>query len=80
MTGVHQRSIVHYALENEPAILADDTCLLVKHLIPEQLKINLNAGLHHLHLWCSVNKLSFNSATTNIVFIHLNELKRQCPN
>ena len=44
-------------------------CLLVKCLNFEQLEINLNAELHHLYLWYSVNKLSVNPATTNIVII-----------
>ena len=41
----------------------------MKGLNSEQLGINLNAELHHLHFWCSVNKLSVNPAKTNIVII-----------
>ena len=44
-------------------------CLLEKGSNPEQLEINLNAELHHLRLWCSLNKVSVNSATTNIAII-----------
>ena len=58
---------LHNSLESEPRLFADDTCLLVKGSNSEQLKLNLNAELHHLHLWCSVNKLSVNPAKTNIV-------------
>ena len=39
----------------------------------EQLEINLNAELHHLYLWYSVNTLSVNSAKTNIVIIQPKE-------
>ena len=61
---------LHNSLESEPRLFADDTCLLVKGSNYEQLEINLNtAELHHLHLWCSVNKLSVNPAKTNIVII-----------
>ena len=41
----------------------------------EQLEINLNAKLHHLHLWCSVNKQSVNPAKTNIVIIPPKRIK-----
>ena len=80
---------LHNALESEPRLFADDTSLLVKGSSPEQLEINLNAELHHLHLWCSVNKLSNNPAKTNIVIIppkrtkapisHLNLLSNRTP-
>ena len=61
---------MHNALESEPRLFADDTCLFVKGVNPEQLEISLNAELHHLQLWCSVNKLSVNPAKTYIVIIH----------
>ena len=57
------------SLESEPRLFADDTCLLVKGSNFKQLEINLNAELLHLHLWCSVNKLSVNPVKTNIVII-----------
>ena len=60
---------LHNSLESEPRLFADDTCLLVKGSNYEQLQINLNTELHHLHLWCSVNKRSVNPAKTNIVII-----------
>ena len=60
---------LHNSVESEPRLFADDTCLLVKGSNSEQLETNLNAELHHLHLWFSVNKLSVNPAKTNIVII-----------
>ena len=62
-------------MESEPRLFADDTCLLVKGSNSEQLEINLNSELHHLHSWCSVNKLSVNPAKTNIVIISLKRIK-----
>ena len=62
-------------MESEPRLLADDTCLLVKGSKSEQLEINLNAELYHLHLWCSVNKLSVNPAKTNIIIIPPKRIK-----
>ena len=73
---------LHNSLESEPRLFADNTCLLVKGLNFEQLEINLNTELHHLHLWCNVNKLSINPAKlsvnpakTNIVIIPLKRIK-----
>ena len=66
---------LHNSLESEPRLFADDTCLLVKGSNSEQLEINLNTELHHLHLWCSVNKLSVNPAKTNIVIIPPKRIK-----
>ena len=60
---------IHNSLESEPRLFADNTCLLVKGSNYEQLEINLDTELHHLHLWCSVNKLSVNPAKTNIIII-----------
>ena len=68
-SDTHQRSTVHNSLESEPRSFADDTCLSAKGSNYEQLEINLNAELHHLHLWCSVNKLSVIQTKTNIVII-----------
>ena len=62
-------------MESEPRLFAGDTCLLVKDSNSEQLEINLNAELHHLHLWCSVNKLSVNPAKANIVIIPPKRIK-----
>ena len=66
---------LHNSLESEPRLFADDTCLLVKASNSEQLEINLNTELHHLHLWCSVNKLSVNPAKSNIVIIPPKRIK-----
>ena len=66
---------LHYSLESELRLFADDTCLLVKGSNSEQLEINSNAELHHLHLWCTVNKLSVNPAKTNIVIIPPKRIK-----
>ena len=66
---------LHNSLASEPRLFADDTCLLVEGSNSEQLEINLNAELHHLHLWCSVNKLFINSAKTNIVIIPPKQIK-----
>ena len=66
---------LHNSLESEPRLFADDTCLLVKGSNSEQLEINLNTKLHHLHLWCSVNKLTVNPAKTNIVIIPPKRIK-----
>ena len=60
---------LHNSMESVPRLFADDTRLLVKGSNSEQLEISLNTELHHLHLWCSVNKLSVNPAKTNIVII-----------
>ena len=66
---------LHDSLESKPRLFADDTCLLVKGSNSEQLEINLNKELHHLHLWCTVNKLSVNPAKTNIVIIPPKRIK-----
>ena len=71
---------LHNSLQSEPTLFADDTCLLVKGSNSEQLEINLNAELHHLHLWCSVNKLSVNPAKTNIVIIPPKRIKAPISN
>ena len=60
---------LHNSMESVPRLFADDTRLLVKGSNSEQLEISFNTELHHLHLWCSVNKLSVNPAKTNIVII-----------
>ena len=60
---------LHNSVESEPRLFANDTCLLVKGSNSEQLEITLNAELHHLYLWWSVNKLSVNPAKTYIVII-----------
>ena len=70
----------HNSLESEPSLFADDTCLLVKGSNSEKLEINLNAELHHIHLWCSVNKLSVNPAKTNIVIIPPKPIKAPISN
>ena len=66
---------LHNSLESEPRLFADDPCLLVKGSNSEQLEINLNAELHHLHSWCRVNKLSVNPAKTNIAIIPPKRIK-----
>ena len=58
---------LHIAVESEPRVFADDTRLLVKGANREQHEISLNAELHHLHLWCGVDKLFVNPTKTNIV-------------
>ena len=80
---------LHSSLESEPRLFANDTCLLVEGSNSEQLEITLNAELHHLHLWWSVNKLSVNPAKTYIVIIppkrtkapisHLNPSSNETP-
>ena len=62
-------------LESELRLFADDTGLSVKGSNFEQLEINLKAELYHLHLWCSVNKLSVIPPKTNIVTIPLKRTK-----
>ena len=62
---------LHNLLESGPRLFADDTCLLVKGSNSEQLEVNFNAELHHLHLWCSVNKLSVNPAKAPISHLTL---------
>ena len=47
----------------------------VKGLNFEQLEINLNAELHRLYLWCSVNKLSVNPSKTAFVIILPKQIK-----
>ena len=46
---------------------------------PYNLTTDLNVELHHLYLWCCVNKLSVNPTKTNIVLFHLNKRKRHAP-
>ena len=50
-------------------LFADDTCLIVKGLNPEQLQIKINSELQNLHQLCWVNKLSINLSKTNIIII-----------
>ena len=66
---------LHNLLKSETRLFADDTCLLIKGSNSQQLEINLNAELQHLHLWCSVNKLSVYTAKTNIVIIPPKRIK-----
>ena len=60
---------LNFALKSQPRLFADDTCLLVKGLNPEQLQIKINSELQNLHQLCYVNKLSINSSKTNIIII-----------
>ena len=60
---------LNFALKSQPRLFADDTCLIVKGLNPEQLQIKINSELQNLHQWCWVNKLSINTSKTNIIII-----------
>ena len=60
---------LNFALKSQPRLFADDTCLLVKGLNPEQLQIKINSELHNLHQWFCVNKLSINPSKTKIIII-----------
>ena len=62
-------SDLNFALKSQPRLFADDTCLIVKDLNPEQLQIKINSELQNLHQWCCVNKLLFNPSKTNIIII-----------
>ena len=60
---------LNFALKSQPRLFADNTCLIVKGLNPEQLQIKINSELQNLHQWCCVNKLSINPSKTNIIII-----------
>ena len=60
---------LNFALKSQPRLFADDTCLIVKGLNPEQLQIKVNSKLQNLRQWCCVNKLSINPSKTNIKII-----------
>ena len=60
---------LNFALKSQPRFFADDTCLIVEGLNPEQLQIKINSELQNLHQWCCVNKLSINPSKTNIIII-----------
>ena len=60
---------LNFALKSQPRLFADDICLIVKGLNPEQLQIKINSELQNLHQWCCVNKLSINPSKTNIIII-----------
>ena len=40
---------LNFALKSQPRLIADDTCLIVKGLNPEQLQIKINLKLQNLH-------------------------------
>ena len=60
---------LNFALKCQPRLFADDTCLIVKGLNPEQLLIKINSELQNLYQWCCINKLSINPSKTNIIII-----------
>ena len=60
---------LNFVLNSQPRLFADDTCLIVKGLNPEQLQIKIYSELQNLHQWCCVNKLSINPSKTNIITI-----------
>ena len=60
---------LNFALKSQPRLFANDTCLIVKGLNPEQLQIKIKSELQNLHQWCCVNKLSINPSKTNIIII-----------
>ena len=60
---------LNFVLKSQPRLFADDTCLIVKGLNPEQLQIKINSELQILHQWCCVIKLLINPSKTNIIII-----------
>ena len=70
---------LNFALKSQPRLFADDTCLIVKGLNPEQLQIKINSELQNLHQWCCVNKLSINPSKTNIIIIPPKQTKAAIP-
>ena len=60
---------LNFVLKSQPRLFADDTCLIVKGLNPEQLQIKFNLELQNLYQWRCVNKLSINPSKTNIIII-----------
>ena len=60
---------LNFALKSQLRLFADDTCLIVKGLNPEQLQIKINSELQNLHQCCCENKLSINPSKTNIIII-----------
>ena len=64
---------LNFALKSQPRLFADDICLIVKGLNPEQSQIKINSELQNLHQWCCVNKLSINPSKTNIIVIPLKQ-------
>ena len=70
---------LHNSLKIVPRLFEDDTSLFVKGSNSEQLEINFNAELLHLHLRCSVNELSVDSAKTNVVIIPPKRTKAPIP-
>ena len=70
---------LNFALKSQPRLFADDTCLIVKGLNPEQLQIKINSELQNLHQWCCVNKLSINPSKTNFLIIPPKQTKATIP-
>ena len=60
---------LNFALKSQHRLFADDTCLIVKGLNPEQLQIKIDSELQNLHQWCCINKLLINLSKTNITII-----------
>ena len=60
---------LNFAFKSQPRFFADDNCVIVIYLNPEQLLIKINSTLQNLHQWCCVNKLLINPVKTNIIII-----------
>ena len=70
---------LNFALKSQPKLFADDSCLIVKGLNPEQLQIKINLELQNLHQWCCISKLSVNPSKTNIIIIPPEQMNATVP-